>query len=282
MLSNLETKNLLDAVVEGRKVRFHAVNLAARTRPMYKCAVVGLRGEILTGSEILDDEPWSNHPISKRKEAIQKSALNLLVLDDKAAEKNDGDNTPAIQIDHNMVLDLATDRDAAILLLSIVDGSVSATKAGVNGVQHFFYIEDKKAEAGVKLLALNNKAKALEFIKSIKPSQMDAYVALLGLYPRPEGVASSDKELALYEMADSKPNDVIRLFDDKLLDWKLMLQQFVNTKLVQFNSHKKEYAVQGNLIGTTFSEALSFIMDDKNQAVVNEWRKSVTGKKVSA
>lgn len=281
-MKNPEFKNLLDAIVEGRSVRFSAVSIAARTRPMFKCAIINGRGETLTGSEKLFEEPWTNHPIKKRAEKIKDAALKLLVLDEKATEKNDGESTPSIQIDHGMVLDLSKDQDAALLLFSILDGSVASTKSAVNKVQHFFYVEDKKAEAGVKLQAMNNKAKALEFVKAIKPNMFDAYVALLGLYARPEQVASSDKELALYELADSKPAEIIRLFEDKSLDWKLILQQFVNTGVVNFNTHKKEYTVQGNLIGTTFSEALSFIMDDKNQAVVNEWRKGVTGKTVSA
>jgi hypothetical protein len=283
MLTKTEKLALLDAIVDGRVIRFQSVaalgkdgtlKALTRSRPAFKCAIEDSRtGRFLTGVEFLEEKDFEKHPIQKRAKAIVKASTDLLVLSDKDAEKNNDDRTPPITIDHNMSLNLANDRDAAIYLFAFLDGGTALSKASVNKVQHSFYIEDKKAEAGVKLKTLSEKATALEHVRAITPDLLDAYVGLLGLFTMPKNYSSSEKELALYELADKTPSQIVNLFSDSTLQWKLILQNFINEGKVRVDNHRKEYLVNGNLIGTTFKEALAYIMDDKNQAVIDEWRK---------
>lgn len=273
-------KHLADAIAEKRKIRLLAIKDGVRVRPMYKCAIVDDRTkDIFTGAELLFDSKFDSHPVSKRRDAIKSVSEKMFILSEEQAAKNgnDGDRTPPIAIEHNMILDLSSDADAAIFLLSFKDGGIALSKTMINTNQHYFYIDDKKAAAEQKQSLLEDKANALDIVRKIKSTQKDAWVALLGIYAKPTDHDDYTKNLALYEMADTEPNKILALYNDKKIEWKLMLQHFINNGIVRLDGARKRYTVNGQLIGMSFDEALKFITDDKNQAVINEWIKATKG-----
>jgi len=185
-------------------------------------------------------------------------------------DKENKEITHSIPVEHLNTFDCSRVRDAAIFLVLSTTDKLAKNKISVNPDYHFFYIEDKEAEASQFISKLDMKRKAWSEIDKIPVDELSAYFRLVKTTD-PSNLSKTVMMSALQEEADKNPEQVYRVFNDQQLSYKLLVQKLVMNRTINYNRHDKVYRSGEMTLGTTLDEVVDFLLREENVALKDQW-----------
>lgn len=155
---------------------------------------------------------------------------------------------------------------------------VSLNKLKIVTGQHYFYFEDKEAEANVKVSNFKLKFQAQQLINENCSIANQSNIALLlnykveGLNINPKILSPARLEEALYDAIDKYPEKVISCFDKKAKD-ELFILKSVYYNAIQKNG--KSFTDGDIFIGDTIEDVLAFIKTKEGSIASSKWMRII-------
>lgn len=137
-----------------------------------------------------------------------------------------------------------------------------AKSDGSKQKQFFVYDENEITNKDLDLTAL--KDKAIEFYLTVKdkPEDVDMYLVLLGEFLNK--ISEKERSSKLRKLADTKPKEVIDVFEDKETKAKYFIEQCIRGKILERIGTRILIQESGQEIGRDIKEAVLFLKDEAN------------------
>jgi hypothetical protein len=139
---------------------------------------------------------------------------------------------------------------------------------GENSMLKFYYIFDAQEQEDFEVLGNKDKDEALVLYLRIKktPEKADMLLTLMGIDPRTfKGKNAQALKLDKVKvLAETKPSDVVKIFNDKSFDEMYTIQTMLNTSVLQKIGERIINPETGTVLGNDMQEAVYWIKDKLN------------------
>ncbi len=127
-----------------------------------------------------------------------------------------------------------------------------------------YYIFNPSEVSKVNININEQRDKALGYYLSIKDNKrtVTMYLTLMGV--RTDQLLPGEGPLKLRELVDKKPEDFIKLYDDRDKEIKYMIEDMINNQILERVNGAILVKEDGTLLGRDMKEAILFITDSKN------------------
>lgn len=268
----------MEEIVE-KYVRINALTPLYGRVPYTFAAVRKQNGQFLTGQESIITE----------KQMIGEEPLTKKNID----ELQMGDN-PYI-INPNIVYTLRNGRkfdlsykevkgkriylnpkDYAEYTFFEIQPEVIKTKKGFQKNKHFFYIEDKEAEARSKVTFQDKQFQANAFVRedtSIKRlKDIAILVSHISSYNiNPDVLTITQLQSRLYDVCNTSPESILACLsddDNNFNEERLFAIKCIRLKEIRHENGAYYYGVNNTYVGENFNKVLEWIRDPKNSSAV--------------
>lgn len=174
-----------------------------------------------------------------------------------------------VRVSHLQVFDLNSANDALLFEVVKDDDMIAPSKDKINPLLHRYYIEDKEKEAVATISKGKLRKKAYDVIDNLSTSEMENYARVLGKFVI--GLSATQIESALYDIADTKPQLILDVNEDKDLKYKIFLRRCLDRHFIHMDNGK--YMNGKDLIGINESYAIIWLKDPSNASIVSQWGK---------
>lgn len=174
-----------------------------------------------------------------------------------------------IPIQHNETLFLDKDHMfGKYLFIRNVVKEVSPTLHDASPAEHLFYIDDPEEQAVFNIDKQANVAKAYGYVSSIAENEKKLHDLAFFVNINPMGKSHNVVLSALYKKANDGPTSIIKFFQKgtkNLLFVRKLLHAGVITKT------KGSYYDGETFVGHNEAEAVNFVSNPDNSAIVDRW-----------
>jgi hypothetical protein len=242
-------KEELEVALTEERVKIYAVSAKHKEKPFYATGITdSVTKTILTGQEDLGKaerekfdfkiNPMENYMIRNNDELILKKSKGVYVKD----------------------------KDYALYLFYKVQPNIAHSRSEVVKGTHDFYLQNFEAEAEKTILDHKTKAKASAKILDLSLSDM---INLLYFFGENASLLSSKiAEAKVFEIADSRPTDVVAYFENLEDNQKVVFVKKLLSKGIISRAESSNYLMYNKIIlGANENEAASFLYDNKNESV---------------
>lgn len=129
-----------------------------------------------------------------------------------------------------------------------------------------YIIVNEEAEAKVKNEKYNVKRKAMTSYNDLSLDQMRDILKLYPGFTRLDSVTADVVEAKLFELMENDPEKFLKFVQDKNLDMKIKLKDFVSAKILRKN--KSAYYYGDDNIGHDEESTITYLKDPQNQGLM--------------